>query len=78
MLDISNYNLKLVHVPGKELARPDALSRRPDLINKNTNDNDQVTLLPKSLFINIINTCSRQNSKILRKGPHCIKSTTGP
>ena len=46
MLDISNYDLKLIHVPGKELAGPDALSRRPDLIPKENNDNKQITLLP--------------------------------
>ena len=46
MLDISDYDLKLIHVPGKELVGPDALSRRPDLIPKENNDNKQITLLP--------------------------------
>ena len=55
MLDISDYDLKLIHVLGRELAGPDALSRRSNLIPKDNSDNDQVTLLPKSLFINIIN-----------------------
>ena len=54
MLDISNYDLKLIHVPGKELAGPDALPWRPDLIPKENIDNDQLTLLPESLFINTI------------------------
>ena len=54
MLDISNYNLKLIHVPGRELAGPDILSRRPDLIPKENNDNKQITLLPESLFVNTI------------------------
>ena len=54
MLDISDYDLKLIHVPGKELAGPDALSRGPDLIPKSNNNNDQITLLPESLFINTI------------------------
>ena len=54
MLDISDYNLKLIHVPGKELAGHDALSRRPDLIPRENNDNEQITLLPKSLFVNTI------------------------
>lgn len=54
MLDISDYNLKLIHVSGKELASLDALSRRPDLIPKDNSDNDQITLLPESLFINTI------------------------
>ena len=54
MLDISDYDLKLIHVPGKELAGPDALSRRPDLIPRENNDIEQITLLPKSLFVNTI------------------------
>ena len=54
MLDISDYDLKLIHVPGKELAGPDALSRRPDLIPRENNNNDQITLLPESLFVNTI------------------------
>ena len=37
MPDISDYDLKLVHVPGKKLAGPSALSRRPDLILKEEN-----------------------------------------
>ena len=52
MLDISDYDLKLIHVPGRELAGLDALSRRPNLIPKEDNDNKQITLLPKSLFVN--------------------------
>ena len=40
MLDISDYNLKLIHIPGKELAGPDTLSRRPNLIPKDNSDND--------------------------------------
>ena len=54
MLDISDYDLKLIHVLGRELAGPDALSRRPDLIPKKNNDNEQITLLPESLFVNTI------------------------
>ena len=54
MLDISDYDLKLIQIPGKELAGPDALSRRPDLIPKENNNNKQITLLPESLFVNTI------------------------
>ena len=44
----------MVHVPGKLLAGPDALSRRPDLLPHSDDDNDGVTLLPPSLFVNVI------------------------
>ena len=74
MLDISDYDLKLIHVPGRELAGPDALSRRPDLIPKDNSDNDQVTLLPESLFINIINLAITDKvAKSSEKDPIALK-----
>ena len=54
----------MIHVPRKLLAGPDALSRRPDLLPSEDADNDGVTLLPPSLFVNIIDTALSQ----------CIKS----
>ena len=53
MLDLADYDLKLIHVPGSKLCTPDALSRQPDLIPKVDNDNEEVTLLPP-LFVNLI------------------------
>ena len=64
MLDLADYNLKLIHVPGSKLCAPDVLSRRPDLIPKIDNDNEGVTLLPHSLFINLIDT--DLNKKIVK------------
>ena len=64
MLDLADYDLKLIHVPGSKLCTPDALSRRPDLIPKIDNDNEGVTLLPQTLFINLIDT--DLNEKIVR------------
>ena len=63
MLDIGDYNLKLIHVPGKELAGPDALSQRPNLIPKEDHDNEQTTLLPETLFINIIDHALEEKIK---------------
>ena len=75
MLDTSDYDLKLIHIPGKELAGPDALSRRPDLIPKENNDNDQITLLPKSLFINTIDlTIADKIVKSSEKDPVVLKT----
>ena len=54
MLDLANYDLKLIHVPGKQLSAPDALSRRPDLIPKEDTDNEGVTLLPQTPFIRLV------------------------
>ena len=64
MLDLADYDLKLIHVPGSKLCAPDALSQRPDLTPKIDNDNEGVTLLPQTLFINLIDT--DLNEKIVR------------
>ena len=56
----------MVHVPGKLLAGPDALSRRPDLLPQSDDDNNGVTLLPPSLFINVIDIALS----------HCIQSAS--
>ena len=64
MLDLADYNLKLVHVPGKQLSAPDALSRRPDFIPKEDTDNEGVTLLPQTLFVRLVDI--ELNQKIAR------------
>ena len=56
LVDLSDFDLKMIHVPGKLLAGPDALSRRPDLLPAEDSDNADVTLLPPSLFVNLIDT----------------------
>ena len=56
LIDLADFDLKMIHVPGKLLAGPDALSRRPDLLPSEDANNDSVTLLSPSLFINIIDT----------------------
>ena len=54
LIDLANFNLKMIHVPGKLLAGPDALSHCHDLLPNSDDDNDGVTLLPPSLFVNVI------------------------
>ena len=54
LLDLVDFNLTIIHVPGSQLAGPDALSRRPDLLPSTTPENEGVTLLPPSLFVNLI------------------------
>uniref|UniRef100_A0A0W0FRD0 Reverse transcriptase-rnase h-integrase n=1 Tax=Moniliophthora roreri TaxID=221103 RepID=A0A0W0FRD0_MONRR len=48
------YFWTLVHVPGKEMVQSDALSQWEDHILEEDNDNEDVILLPKGLFINVI------------------------
>jgi len=67
-LFISEFNLELVHVPGSKMYQSDALSRRPDHIPDGDTDNEDVTMLPDSLFVNLIDTELQQqiaDSKIL-------------
>ena len=46
----------MIHVPGKLLSAPDTLSHCPNLLLANNKDNSSVTLLPDTLFINLIDT----------------------
>ena len=55
MLYLSEFDIKLVHMPGKKNIQADALSRRPDLCPEET-DNENVIVLPEHLFANLINT----------------------
>ena len=50
-----NLISKLVHISGKKNIQADALSRRPDLCPEGT-DNENVIVLPKHLFTNLIDT----------------------
>jgi hypothetical protein len=52
-LYLSEFNIKLVHIPGKKNIQADSLSRRPDLCPQGT-DNEDVIVLPEHLFINLI------------------------
>jgi hypothetical protein len=54
LIDLADLDLKMIHIPGKLLAGPDALSRRPDLLPTSDLDNEGVTLLPPSLCVNVI------------------------
>ena len=38
------------------MVQSDALSRRPDFVPDNDTDNDDMTMLPEKLFINLIDT----------------------
>ena len=73
MLDLADYDLKLIHVPGKQLSAPDVLSRRPDFIPKEDTDNKGVTLLPQTLFTRLVDI--ELNQKIVkstRKDPQVL------
>ena len=60
LIDLTDFDLKMIYVPGKLLAGPNALSCHPNLLPTETNDNAGVTLLPPSLFVNLIDTALSQ------------------
>ena len=53
-LELSEYNLKLIHLPGARMVQSDALSRQPDFYLNEDDDNTDITLLPDNLFVNLI------------------------
>ena len=59
-LYLSEFNVKLVHNPGHKMIQSDALSRHPDLIPDEDNNNEDIVMLPDNLFINLINTHLQQ------------------
>ena len=54
-LYLSEFDIKLIHIPGKKNIQVDTLSRRPDLCPEGT-DNENVVVLPEHLFANLIDT----------------------
>ena len=69
LLDLVDFDLKIIHVPGKLLAGPNALLCRSDL-HSGESDNTKTTLLPDSLFVNLIDTVLHSHIS--------SASTTGP
>ncbi len=53
-LELSEYDLKLIHLPGTKMVQSDALSCWSDFYLDEDNDNEDVTLLPDNLFVNLI------------------------
>ena len=73
MLDPTDYDLKLIHVPGKQLSAPDVLSRRPDFIPREDTDNKGVTLLPQTLFTRLMDIKLNQKiAKSTKKDPQVL------
>ena len=50
------YDLKLQHVPGHWMTQADALSRKSDHYQKEDRDNENMILLSKDLFVNLLDT----------------------
>ena len=62
---LQDYHLHIKHVPGKQHAAPDMLSRRPDA-DEGEQDNLDLTLLPPELFIRLTTEPSQEWTKLER------------
>ena len=51
---LSEYDNKLVHLPGSKMILSDTLSWQPDFVPEKDTDNEDIILLPDQLFINLI------------------------
>jgi hypothetical protein len=51
---LQEYHLNIKHIPGKQHAAADLLSRPPG-VDQGENDNSDITLLPNQLFIKLAN-----------------------
>ncbi|ESK87491.1 hypothetical protein Moror_11577 [Moniliophthora roreri MCA 2997] len=88
-LFLSEFDLQLIHTAGTKMTQSDALSRRPDHIDNNENDNNNVVMLPDKFFLRAMDVKLQkdllENLKgetlyndamrtILKEGPPPIKS----
>jgi ribonuclease HI len=89
VLELSEFDVELRHIPGKNNGRADALSRRPDY-DQGEQDNENITVLPDGLFARaaqsqpqsltyIADDPPQQNEDILRPwvDPHKLKKING-
>jgi hypothetical protein len=83
VLELSEFDIELHHIPGKNNGRADALSRCPDY-DQGERDNENVIVLPDNVFVNTGSTTfepprAAQNEDILRPwvDPHQLKEING-
>ena len=66
---LQDYHLRIKHVPGKQHAAPDMLSRCPD-VDKGEQDNLDLTLLPPELFIRLTTEPSQEWTELEKSIAH--------
>jgi len=53
---LSQFNMKLVHVPGSRMVQSDGLSRREDFNPGKDDENEDAVMLPENLFVKTMDT----------------------
>lgn len=56
LLFLSEFDVQLHHVPGKDMIQSDTLSRRHDLVPDKATDNNNRVVLPEQLFVHLVDT----------------------
>src|ERR1700678_2098087 len=64
-LYLSEFDLKLIHLPGSKMIQSDTLSRQPDHGIGIEQDNEDMVLLPENLFINLLEHNMTNPTRIL-------------
>jgi hypothetical protein len=83
VLELSEYDIELRHIPGNTNSRADMLSRHPDY-DQGEKDNENITVLPDHLFARALTTLTtpmvyNQDLNTLRPwvNPHNLKRIDG-
>ena len=83
-LFLSEFDLKLVHTPGSKMIQSDALSRRPDHVLEDT-DNEDIVLLPDNIFIKMVDLEMKtkiedgtKDDELVQKAILALKDSTLP
>ena len=64
---LSEFDIKLIHLPGDKMILSDTLSRRPDFIPDKDTDNENMILLPDKLFGSMAMTIHLIDTDLQRK-----------
>src|SRR5258705_13353026 len=71
--ELSCYNLNFIHTPGVKLIQANALSRCPDHVN-NEEDNELITMLPNDIFIKVLALDLKQHIKSALETDELVQS----
>ena len=74
-LYLSEFNLKLIHIPGTKMIQSNALSRRSDYIPEEDNDNADRILLPENMFVNLMDLDLQDRIANTDKYDYDVKNT---